>query len=178
MKGQDDRSLVQEAIAGDRAAFGALYDRHGEYLYRLALRLVAGDEAAAEDIAHDAWVRAFARLAGFEWRAQLRTWLASFVVHSARERARRTASLVELDDDIAGDDAELENAYDRLDLQRALAALPPGYREVIVLHDIEGYTHDDIASLLGIEPGTSKSQLSHARSAMRRHLAAPTPVRN
>lgn len=177
MNAPDERSLVQQAIAGDRAAHGALYDRHGSYLYRLALRLVAGDEAAAEDVTHDAWMRAFARLSEFQWRAKLRTWLAAFVVNAARERARRGAALVELSESIAGDDGPLENTYDRVDLQRALAALPPGYREVIVLHDIEGYTHGDIAELLGIDPGTSKSQLSRARSAMRRHLEAPTPAR-
>ena len=173
----DDRTLVRDAIAGDRSAFGALYDRHGAYLYRLALRLTAGDEPAAEDVAHDAWVRAFTRLGDFEWRAQLRTWLASFVVNAYRERARREWSHGELDADVAIEDEPLRGTYDRVDLQRALAGLSPGYREVLILHDAEGYTHADIAQLLGIDAGTSKSQLSRARAAMRKQLHAPTSVR-
>jgi RNA polymerase sigma-70 factor (ECF subfamily) len=173
----DDRALVGRVVAGrDHSAFGALYDRHGTYLYRLALRLLGGDEAAAEDAAHDAWVRAYVRLPDFQWRSELRTWLAGFVVNAARERQRAVATL-DLDDSIAADDSALTGLYDRLDLTKALAALPSGFREVLILHDAEGYTHDDIAALLGIATGTSKSQLSRARAAMRRLLRESTPLR-
>lgn len=173
----DDRALVHRVLAdGDRAAFGALYDRHAAYLYRLALRLLAGDEPAAEDAMHDAWVRATPRMAQFQWRSELRTWLAGFVVNAARER-QRTVVTQELDDTMSADDAPLSGIHDRIDLVTALATLPPGYREVLVLHDAEGWTHDDIAARLGIAPGTSKSQLSRARAAMRRLLRESTPAR-
>lgn len=174
---EDDRALVHRVVAHrDRSAFGALYDRHATYLYRLALRLLGGDEAAAEDAMHDAWVRAHRRLAEFAWRSELRTWLAGFVVNAARERLR-AAPTQQLDETIAADDVALEGVYDRMDLLKALATLPAGYREVLILHDAQGYTHDDIAELLAIAPGTSKSQLSRARAAMRRLLRETTPIR-
>ena len=121
---------------------------------------------------HDAWVRSVSRLAAFEWKASLRTWLAGFVVNLARERRRTTQGVgIALESDLGIDDAPLHGTFDRVDLERALAALAPGYREVLILHDVEGYTHDDIAGLLGIDAGTSRSQLSRARAAMRRALA-------
>jgi RNA polymerase sigma-70 factor (ECF subfamily) len=173
----DDRTLVRRVLAdGDRAAFGALYDRHATYLYRLALRLLAGDEPAAEDAMHDAWVRAGPRLAQFQWHSELRTWLAGFVVNAVRERQRAVVT-EELDDTVAADAAPLSDIYDRLDLLKALAALPAGFREVLILHDAEGWTHEDIAARLGIASGTSKSQLSRARAAMRRLLRESTPAR-
>jgi RNA polymerase sigma-70 factor (ECF subfamily) len=172
----DDRALVRRVLAdNDRAAFGALYDRHASYLYRLALRLSAGDEPAAEDAMHDAWVRAGSRLAQFQWRSELRTWLAGFVVNAVRER-QRVVVTEELDEAVA-EAAPLSDVYDRVDLVKALAALPAGYREVLILHDAEGWTHEEIAERLGIASGTSKSQLSRARAAMRRLLRESTPAR-
>lgn len=172
---QDDRRLVDSVIGRrDPRAFGALYDRHTAYLYRLALRLTGGDEVEAQDVVHDAWVRAVERLATFEWRAQLRTWLAGFVINAARERIRSQPEVVLLDEVIAHEEPPLPGGVERVDLERALSALAPGFRQVLVLHDIEGYTHEEIGQLLGIEPGTSKSQLSRARAAMRRLLGDPT----
>ena len=170
----DDRHLVGRVIRRDERAFSALYDRHTPYLYRLALRLTGGDEAGASDIVHDAWVRAVERLARFEWRAQLRTWLAGFVINVARERVRAEDEHLSLDVSVAEDEPALPGAIERVDLERALSALAPGFRQVLVLHDIEGYKHEEIARLLGIEPGTSKSQLSRARAAMRRLLTGET----
>ena len=169
----DDRHLVGRVIRRDERAFSALYDRHTPYLYRLALRLTGGDEVDAGDIVHDAWVRAVERLARFEWRAQLRTWLAGFVINVARERTR-DAEDVSLDGAVAEDEPALPGGIERVDLERALSTLAPGFRQVLVLHDIEGYKHEEIARLLGVEPGTSKSQLSRARAAMRRLLTDET----
>ena len=169
--GEDDRALVARLVAHrDERAFGTLYERHTPALYRLALRLTAGDAASSEDIVHDAWMLAVPRLREFAWRSRLTTWLSGFVVNGARERARRAGRETELADHEPEDARPLEGACDRLDLERALAALPHGYREVLVLHDVEGYTHDEIASALGIAPGTSKSQLARARAAVRRAL--------
>jgi RNA polymerase sigma-70 factor, ECF subfamily len=170
----DDRRLVRRVIRRDERAFSALYDRHTPYLYRLALRLTGGDEASASDIVHDAWVRAVERFPRFEWRAQLRTWLAGFVINVARERTRAEREDLSLDGAIADDEPALPGGIERVDLERALAALAPGFRQVLVLHDVEGFTHDEIARLLGVEPGTSKSQLSRARAAMRRLLTGET----
>ena len=167
----DDRSLVRRITqARDESAFTSLYERHTQRLFRLALRLTHGDTDAAEDVVHDAWIASVPRLASFEWRSQLSTWLAGFVVNAAR--ANRRAGLheggpVEAEGE---QDSELSGTFDRIDLERALESLPTGYREVLVLHDLEGYTHDEIAEITGIAQGTSKSQLSRARRAMRRAL--------
>jgi RNA polymerase sigma-70 factor (ECF subfamily) len=173
---EDDRRLVDRVIRQrDERAFGALYDRHTTYLYRLALRLTGGDELEANDLVHDAWVRATERLSTFQWKAQLRTWLAGFVINAARERRRAEPDDVPLDAVIVADsEPPLAGGFDRVDLERALSALAPGFRQVLVLHDVEGYTHEEIGRLLGIEPGTSKSQLSRARAAMRRLLGEAT----
>jgi RNA polymerase sigma-70 factor (ECF subfamily) len=172
----DDRFLVDAVVQrGDERAFTSLYDRHTPALYRLALRLTGGSAADAEDVTHDAWVRAVERLPAFEWRAALRTWLAAFVIRCAHERNRAAMRAAQGMDDLAAgaDDVALRGSYDRLDLERAIAGLADGFRQVFVLHDVQGYTHEEIADLLGIEPGTSKSQLSRARRALRRTLEPP-----
>jgi RNA polymerase sigma-70 factor (ECF subfamily) len=177
----DDRTLVARMLRNrDEQAFGALYDRHTPYLYRFALRLTGGDEPLAEDVVHDAWLSAADALPRFEWRSELRTWLAAFVVQRARREWRHDARLVPLDAlaDVESGGDPVRAAVARIDLERAIATLAPGYRDVLVLHDIEDYTHDQIGELLGIAPGTSKSQLSHARAALRRALAPVTPPVN
>lgn len=176
MTEDDDRALV-EAVAsrGDRRAFAALYTRHTPALYGLALRLAGGDDADAKDVVHDAWVRAVERFPAFEWRSALRTWLCGFVVRRWRELDRqRRRDHPAVDHDVAGaDDRRIEGTFDRLALDRAVAGLAPGYRDVLVLHDVQGYTHAEIGTLLGIEAGTSKSQLARARRALRRALGGP-----
>jgi RNA polymerase sigma-70 factor (ECF subfamily) len=157
--------------AGDERAFGVLYDRHTPYLYGLALRLAGGEAAMAEEITHEAWVRAAARLDRFEWRSVLRTWLAGFLIRCASEAVRQTGQEVALGEAVLEtEDTVLSGALARVDLERAIARLAPGFRHVLVLHDIEGYTHEEVGQLLGIEPGTSKSQLSRARAVLRRSL--------
>lgn len=156
---------------GDQQAFGALYDRHTPYLYRLALRLMGGDAAAAADLVHDAWIAAAPRFGSFAWASALRTWLAGFVVNLARREWRDSAQPV-------GFHAALEEpAFDsallaRIDVERGLAALPVGARQVLVLHDLEGWTHAQIAEQLAVDVGTSKSQLSRARGLLRAELTS------
>ncbi|MFW6084077.1 MAG: RNA polymerase sigma factor [Gemmatimonadota bacterium] len=182
MNEPDDRSLV-DAVARrhDPRAFGLLYDRHTPAMYGLALRLAGGAEADAEDIVHDAWVRAVERLDAFEWRSALGSWLCGFVVLRWKEMRRlQGRSIGGAPTDIDGSvdelpiaDARLDAAADRVDLERAVRRLADGYREVLVLHDIQGFTHEEIGALLGIEAGTSKSQLSRARRALRQSLHTP-----
>jgi RNA polymerase sigma-70 factor, ECF subfamily len=167
-----DRELVDALVrARDARAFEALYDRHTPLMYGLALRLVGGHEGEAREVVQDAWIRAAERLSAFAWQATLSTWLCGVVVNCTRElsRAKGRDLGLNLDDlPLAGDDARLAGTVDRVDLERALAKLPDGYRHVLVLHDVEGFTHDEIGELLGMRPGTSKSQLARARTAMRR----------
>ena len=164
-------------------AFRTLFGRHTPRLYALALRLLGGRQPDAEDAVQEAWMRAAEGLARFEWRAALTTWLSAIVINCARERMRHWARQRADDggdrgDAPAGADqvaAVVAPVGQTIDLERAIAALPDGYRTVLVLHDVEGYTHEQIASQLDIDVGTSKSQLSRARRAMRVRLGAPAP---
>ncbi len=137
------------------------------------MRLTGGDEPEAQEIVHDAWVRAGDRLGAFEGRSTLRVWLSGIVVNRWREVARagaRDAGPPIEDLSLGTEDGALRGVFDKIDLERVIAALPPGYRQVFILHDIEGYTHEEIAGLLDIAAGTSKSQLSCARRELRRAL--------
>ncbi|HUF26129.1 MAG TPA: RNA polymerase sigma factor [Gemmatimonadaceae bacterium] len=168
-----DRALADRVTSRrDPASFRALYARHTPALYAMAMRLT-GEPADAEDAVHDAWIRAVEALPRFEWRSSLRTWLTGILLNRLRELERHHRPELPLDDTVLPTDAppDLPHDVDPLDLEAAIAALPPGYRRVLVLHDIEGFTHEDIAALLDIEPGTSKSQLSRARAHLRRSLS-------
>ncbi|MEO8450080.1 MAG: RNA polymerase sigma factor [Gemmatimonadota bacterium] len=166
----DERALVTRVIEQrDEAAFRALYRLHTPALYRLALRLSGGSGATADEAVHDAWIRAAEGLAGFEWRSALRTWLTGILLNCLREGWRETAEPTEPLDDHVPASATISVEL-RIDLETALRELAPGYRSVLVLHDIEGYTHEEIAALLGIDAGTSKSQLARGRRVLRRRL--------
>ncbi len=166
-----DQDLVGRVLADqEEAAFRLLYRRHTPMLRRVAIRLTAGHAEVADDMVHDVWIRAVERFAAFEWRSRLSTWLTGILFNRVREARRdRAGSALALEevDEPAALDVPID---DRLDLERAIARLPDGYRSVIVLHDIEGFTHEEIAKLAGIEIGTSKSQLSRARQALRHWL--------
>jgi RNA polymerase sigma-70 factor (ECF subfamily) len=141
-------------------------------LFRLARRLLDGDAARAEDAVQESWVRAVERIGEYRGDSAFRTWLAGFVVRIAREQLRPARLERDLDADPGADDVRLTGTFARVDLERAIAALAPGFREVLWMHDVEGFTHEEIAQALGIVPGTSKSQLARARQAMRRALTA------
>lgn len=168
-----DRTLVAKFTrTRDESSFRVLYRRHTPRLLGLATRLLAHGPDA-EDAVQETWCRAVARIDTFRWDSALGTWLSAILIRHCHERWRRRAAHMESGDEDAGagsDDASLIACAERIDLTRAIAALPDGYRYVLVLHDVEGYTHDEIASLLGIEAGTSKSQLSRARRALRHRL--------
>jgi RNA polymerase sigma-70 factor (ECF subfamily) len=163
------------------ADFRALYRAATPPAFGLALRLTGGDEDEAEDVVQEAWVRAVERLDRFRAGEPFGPWLRGFVVNCWRERQRaaRRAAEVGLDDEVAlaaADAGEPRSAEDPVvdpdALRRAVAALPGGFREVLVLHDVEGCTHAEIAALLEISEGTSKSQLARARGRLRRALGA------
>ncbi|HKD10423.1 MAG TPA: RNA polymerase sigma factor [Thermoanaerobaculia bacterium] len=164
-----DRPLVGEFLAtGDESAFRALYRRHAPLVYGLVLRLCGNRRAEADDVFQETWIRAIAGLGRFRWESALSTWLCGIAVRCARELERRSVASAQPESDPA--EGHASAGEPGVDLDRALAALPPGYREILLLHDVFGYTHTEIASLLEIEPGTSKSQLSRARRAARERL--------
>ena len=166
-----DRDLADLVVhRGDEDAFRTLYRRHTPALYQFVLRLVGGNAQEAEDILQETWMRAARGLEGFRWKSALRSWLTGIALNRVREMARKKKrSLVEVEVEWEIP-AALEDPGQRLDLDRALELLPPGFRTVLVLHDVEGFTHQEIGSRLGITDGTSKSQLHGARKAMRRLL--------
>ena len=177
----DDALLSRLARTGDARAFAILYERHTGALYATAVRITRDPDAAA-DIVHDAWVRAVESVHRFANRSAVRTWLTGILIncHRERERARRRDGTEE---DASIDDV-IDPAYaspldasriDRIDLDAAIAALPPRFRQVLVLHDIEGFTHEEIAEMLGVAPGTSKSQLARARHRLRALLESGVP---
>lgn len=173
-----DRALAARVLEdGDEAAFRMLYRRHTAAVYGLVLRLLGGDAEDAEDVVQDAWLRAVQGLGRFRWEAAFRTWLTGIALNRAREVLRRRALR-----DGSGPHVEAAELAvvvaarpgERLDLERAIAALPDGYRTVLVLHDVEGFTHPEIGERLDISVGTSRSQLFRARRTLRRLLEPET----
>jgi RNA polymerase sigma-70 factor (ECF subfamily) len=170
----DDRMLAEAVLRrGDESAFRELYRRHTPALYQLALRMLAGSDADAQDVIQETWIRATTRLGGFRWESSFRTWLIGIGLNRVRELLRRRGRrpMVELDE-LNAPVARPTQDGDRVDLERAIAMLPDGSRAVLVLHDIEGFTHEEIGRRLGIATGTSKSQLFQARRALRARLGA------
>jgi len=175
-----DRGLVSAFLGSrDEGAFRALYRAHTPALHRIARRLQRGDTRAADDVIQTTWIRAIGRLEEFRWRSSLRTWLIGILINCSRESLRERSGPAASREDGTGARAPLEHETrpERIDLERAIAALPDGYRDVLILHDIEGHGHREIAGLLGISEGTSKSQLSHARAAVRARLGRRQPAR-
>lgn len=166
----DDAALAARVLEdGDESAFRTLYRRHTPAVYQFVLRLVGGSEPDADDVVQDAWLRAVRSLARFRWQASFRTWLTGIALNRAREIQRKSARSPEDGPPDAVQRAAVPPGRyaERMDLERAIASLPEGYRTVLVLHDIEGFTHEEIGRRLEITPGTSRSQLHHARRAMR-----------
>lgn len=174
----DDLQLIEHARNGDGGAVRALYQRHAARVFTVVRRL-AGDDALAEDWAQEAWVRALRALPGFRGDSQFTTWLHRIAVNSAlhgrRTRERRTGREEPIEAAEPARPAEGDRTLLRMRLERAMERLPDGMRRVLVLHDVEGYTHEEIGAMLGVNPGTCKSQLFKARARMRA-LLEPAPA--
>ncbi len=174
--GEEDRRLVRGFLRlRDETSFSALYSRHAGVLFALASRL-SGSASDGEDLLQDVWVRAAEGLPAFRWESSLRTWLCGILLRRWREVCRQRGRRLRLETGEFEDEPEARTralepgAF--LDLESALRGLPDGYREVLVLHDVNGYTHAEIAALLEIEEGTSKSQLARGRRRLREALGA------
>lgn len=183
-----DLALCERAVAGDRAAFEQIYRRHAARVHGLCLRLT-GDRVEAEGLVQDTFVKAWFRLAGYTGQGSLGGWLGRVAVNLWRDRFRarnRGARLLErLAGEAAPDEAVRTAAAGpgatatggvvplllAVDLERAVARLPQGGRTVYVLHDVEGYTHAEIADLLGVAVGTVKAHLHRARRLLRTMLS-------
>ena len=172
----EDQPLVAQARGGDLAAFEMLYRRHRDRVYALVWRLCGGDHGLAEDLLQDAFVRAWQKLDGFRGESRFGTWLHRLAINLAltdrRGRLRRVRWEAPIDDDVertATGQRDVQ-AGTRKDLEQAIAALPERARAVLVLHDVEGYRHAEIARMTGMAVGSSKAQLHRARRLLREEL--------
>ena len=152
-----------------------LYDQHVDRVYRLAYRL-AGEDELARDFTQETFIRAFERLDTFRGESAFSTWLYSIATTVALNGLRKLKRFRKRETDIEeADGVTASRANAEPDLKKRLAqaidALPEGYRTVFLLHDVEGYTHEEIAAALGVQPGTSKAQLFRARAKLRVALA-------
>jgi RNA polymerase sigma-70 factor (ECF subfamily) len=161
---QSDRELARRIhTARDEAAFRTLYRRHTPRLYQVLARIL-DVRADAEDAAQETWMRAVQGLSSFRWESAFESWLIGIGINVARTMIRRRHDYQELTPDTTP--AMTTSLDGRIDMERALVRLPPGQRMVLVLHDVEGWTHEQIAQRLGMAAGTSKSQLFDARRAL------------
>ena len=175
----DDLALVERCRRGDLAAFEEIYRAHSPRLYSLALRML-GNPADAEDMLQDIFLAAHRKLEGFRGEAALGTWLYRLATNQCldylRSRTAKTNQLTgTLDDEIGLSDVSSRGIAERtvasIDLERALAQLPEGARAAFVLHDVQGLEHREVAEVLGVAEGTSKSQVHKARLKLRALLS-------
>ncbi len=175
----DEAQAIERAKSGDAQAFQALYDRHKRRVYSLCLRMTA-NTAEAEDLTQEAFLQLYRKIATFRGESAFSTWLhrlsVNVVLMHLRKKSLPLVSLEETtqggeDDtpkkDFGAEDLALAGSIDRLELQKAVNDLPPGYRTIFVLHDVEGYEHNEIAGIVGCSIGNSKSQLHKARMKLR-----------
>ena len=182
--GSDLDITIRQAAGGDPRAQRLLWEQHAPHVDAVVRRLVGQDLDLAADIAQEVWVQIFRALPGYRGEAQFGTWAHRIAVNRTLNALRRTRRLArveaEIHDDVAAVEPEAERLLLRQTIDAAAAQLAPGARAVFVLHDVQGYTHEEIATELGITSGGSKSQLFKARAKLRRLLAplvdAPTPA--
>ena len=170
-------SDVARAAAGDRQAFERVYRANMQRVFSICVRM-SGDRARAEELTQDVFVRAWEKLPLFRGESAFSTWLHRLAVNVVLND-RKTQGRERSRDARGDDDEDAEESYgasappshaDRMDLEAAIALLPPGARRVFVLHDVEGYRHEEIAEMLGVTAGGSKAQLHRARLLLREAL--------
>ena len=169
---QEDRQLVEDFLKfRSQQAFSRLYRAKTPHLYQMALRLTGQSPYEAEELIQQMWIVAIRKLESFEWRSTLKTWLTGILINLNREALNKLVSKKKAEEGLEVTQQHTSHhAQSIYDLELALSTLAKGYRQVIILHDIEGYTHKEISAWLGISEGTSKSQLFQARRAMREAL--------
>jgi RNA polymerase sigma-70 factor (ECF subfamily) len=168
-----ERQLIRLAADGDARAIRALYDRYAPRVYAV-VRRIAADDDLAQDYAQEAWIRAIRALPTFRGDARFSTWLHRIAVNAALQSLRKADARAKREGPAPDDVPVAPQHADSLlqkRLEDALDQLPEGMREVLILHDVEGFTHEEIGDVLGVTSGTSKSQLFKARAKMRALLS-------
>jgi RNA polymerase sigma-70 factor (ECF subfamily) len=180
---ENEQHVIQRAIRGDETAMRSLWSRHAPHIDAVVRRLVGGDLDLAADIAQEVWIQIFRALPQYRGDSQFGTWAHRIAVNRTLNALRKTRRLAKIETDIEEDSAIVESDPERsfvvATIENAAAKLSPGARAVFLLHDVEGFTHEEIAERLGITSGGSKSQLFKARAKLRTLLAhlVDTPMR-
>lgn len=176
-----ETELVRKAQQGEEAAFEQLYQAHKRRVFSLCLRMI-GNVSQAEDLSQQAFLQLFRKIGSFRGQSAFSTWLHRLVVNVVLMQLRKKGlNLVPLEDTDSSQeerprkeygtiDRHLSGSVDRITLQRAIDDLPPGYRRIFVLHDVEGFEHNEIAKMTNCSVGNSKSQLHKARLKLRDSL--------
>lgn len=182
---QSDLALANAAGNGDMSAFEQLYERHNRRVYSLCLRMTQ-NAAEAEDLAQEAFIQLFRKIGSFRGDSAFTTWLHRLTVNQCLMHFRKKSVKLERTTEEGETPVQVvrgtENpnampVIDRIALDSAMKQLPPGYRAVFLLHDVEGHEHEEIAKILGVAVGTSKSQLHKARMKLRRILKKQSDLR-
>jgi len=172
---ENELQTIQSAINGDEAAMRSLWSRHAPHIDAVVRRLVGNDLDLAADIAQEVWIQIFRALPQYRGDSQFGTWARRIAVNRTLNALRKTRRLAKIETDVEEDTAIVEPDTERslmmATIEKAAARLSPGARTVFMLHDVEGYTHEEIAERLGITSGGSKSQLFKARAKLRTLLA-------
>jgi RNA polymerase sigma-70 factor (ECF subfamily) len=178
-----EAEAIRRAQQGDAEAFERIYQLHSRRVYALCLRMV-GNTADAEDLTQEAFLQLYRKIGTFRGESAFSTWLHRLAVNVVLMRLRRKTlaetSLEETTEpdeesggprkDVGGPDVRLSGSVDRVNLERAVQQLPPGYKSIFVLHDVQGYEHNEIATIMNCSIGNSKSQLHKARMRLRELL--------
>ncbi|PZP62442.1 MULTISPECIES: RNA polymerase sigma factor [Pseudoxanthomonas] len=172
-----DVEQARAAASGDTRAFEQLYRRHVGKVHGVIMRLVGGHGARAEDLTQETFVRVWRALPEFRFESALSTWLHRMAVNTALMELRSRRAGPRWEEEVDGDDVAMLDPREqgpalRMDLERAIATLPPRARAVLVLHDVEGWKHEEISASLGMAVGSSKAQLHRARQLLRVRLEA------
>ena len=170
-----DNELIRLVLAGDSAGARDMYDAHVDRVYRLCFRM-AGEDHLAQDFTQETFVRAFTKLESFRGESSLGTWICAIATSVTLNGLRKVKRLRERETDLHDELLPSASAGRvepdlRRRLERAIDGLPEGYRTVFIMHDLEGFTHEEIGVALGVQSGTSKSQLFRARARLREELS-------
>ncbi len=170
---RDDLLVTKFLKSGSEEAFTHLYEKHIADLDRTAMLLCNHNKDLARDCLQETWIVVVRKLPGFKWNSTLKTWMTAILINIVRRQSvkeqRHTYRELQPEDEISA-----ASNVEWMDLSEAVSKLPLGYREVLILHDVEGYTHKEIAGMLEIAEGTSKSQLFNARRLVRKFLNEKT----
>jgi RNA polymerase sigma-70 factor, ECF subfamily len=183
---------IRLAQQGDERGFERIYRLHSQRVYALCLRMMRGNSAEAEELTQESFLQLFRKIGTFRGESAFSTWLHrlafNIVLMRLRKRSFQVVSMDEvlepgentpgLHEYIGAPDQRLSGSVDRMDLERALKQLPRGYRAVFILHDVQGYEHNEIAAIRGCSLGNSKSQLHKARARLRQLLETGVPEKN